>query len=254
VSENTKLYVHEFIDIVGHHRADYMYHMTANFSPMAQEDRNQLCYGVWGVLGSTGRWPEVVNIWELDGLPEAADYFRFEVGGSAMQDPRMAKWWAAAVPLRSGGNDRLLIPAPWTMPIGEICEAEIGGEMYAHDQISVRPGTAPEFLELVREEAVAAYENYHWTLAGAWYSAMTDEAECFLLWAVRQWEDWTDLEGAQRSDEALHAWNVRARTMTTSFTRTVLVDAPLCPFKTGRQPQRSDRSSEWDESAGPSEE
>ena len=65
---NDKLYIHEFIDILGQNRARYMNHMTANFSPMAQEDRNQLCFGVWGVLGSTGRWPEVVNVWEIDGL------------------------------------------------------------------------------------------------------------------------------------------------------------------------------------------
>jgi hypothetical protein len=247
MSDNQKLYIHEFIDIVGHHRAEYMYHMTANFSPMGQEDRNQLCYGVWGVLGSTGRWPEVVNIWELDGFDGAADYFRFEVSGASMQDPRMAKWWAAAVPLRAGGNDRLLVPAPWAKPIGELCDEGVGGELYAHDQIAVRPGSAPEFLELVREEAVAVYAERGWTLAGAWYTAMADEAECILLWAIRSWEDWSGLEQSHRSDDALVAWNGSAREMTRSFTRILLIDSPLCPFKTHRQPRRSDRTIPWDE-------
>ena len=64
---NDKAYIHEFIDIIGHNRANYMHHMTANFSPTAQEDRQQLCYGVWGVVGSTKKWPEVVNIWEEQG-------------------------------------------------------------------------------------------------------------------------------------------------------------------------------------------
>jgi hypothetical protein len=64
---NEKVYIHEFIDIRGHHRADYMQHMTANWSPNAQEDRQQLCYGVWALLGSTGPWPQVVNMWEEDG-------------------------------------------------------------------------------------------------------------------------------------------------------------------------------------------
>ncbi len=54
---NEKVYIHEFIDIIGHGRARYMHHMTANWSPIAQEERNQLCYGVWGVVGSTGPWP-----------------------------------------------------------------------------------------------------------------------------------------------------------------------------------------------------
>jgi hypothetical protein len=54
---NDKIYTHEFIDIIGHNRANYMHHMTANWSPIAREERNQLCYGVWGVVGTTGRWP-----------------------------------------------------------------------------------------------------------------------------------------------------------------------------------------------------
>ena len=61
---NEKIYIHEFIDIIGHNRAKYMHHMTANWSPIAQEERDQLCYGVWGVVGTTRGWPEVINLWE----------------------------------------------------------------------------------------------------------------------------------------------------------------------------------------------
>jgi len=46
---NDKVYIHEFIDITRRSRARYMHHMAANWSPIAQEQRHQLCYGVWGV-------------------------------------------------------------------------------------------------------------------------------------------------------------------------------------------------------------
>jgi hypothetical protein len=65
---NDTVCIHEFIDIIGHNRAKYMHHMTANWSPIAHEERHQLCYGVWGVVGSTGTWPHVLNMWEEDGL------------------------------------------------------------------------------------------------------------------------------------------------------------------------------------------
>ena len=39
---NDKVYIHEFIDIIGHNRARYMHHMTANWCPVAREERNQL--------------------------------------------------------------------------------------------------------------------------------------------------------------------------------------------------------------------
>src|SRR5205807_8689792 len=42
---NDKIYIHEFVDINGHNRANYLHHITANWSPIGQEERHQLCYG-----------------------------------------------------------------------------------------------------------------------------------------------------------------------------------------------------------------
>ena len=72
-----KVYIHELIDIIGPNRAKYMHHMTANFSPTAQEERNQLCYGVWGTVGCSenvidASWGALVDSFEYklvkDGL------------------------------------------------------------------------------------------------------------------------------------------------------------------------------------------
>ena len=243
---NEQLYLHEFIDIIGQNRARYMYHMTANFSPMAQEDRAQLCYGVWGTLGSTGRWPEVVNIWELDGLDGVPAYFRHELGQSGMQDPKMARWWAEAAPLRSGGNDRLMMPAPWTRTITQLCSDGVRGEVYAHDRISVRPGTAAEYLQRVHDRGIAVHERYGWELAGAWATLMVDDAECFVLWAIPTWEAWVEYEKARHADSALVQWRTSARDVVTATSRILLIDSDFCPFKLGRQPRRSDRTESWD--------
>ena len=109
---NQKVYIQEYIDIIGHNRANYMHHMTANWSPIAQEERDQLCYGVWAVLGTTRGWPEVMNMWEEDGYEGLATSFRHEVGGHGAQDPKLAKWWARAAEFRWRGKDRLLVPPP----------------------------------------------------------------------------------------------------------------------------------------------
>ena len=109
---NDKVYIHEFIDIIGHNRANYMHHMTANFSPTAQEEREQLCYGVWGVVGSTKKWPEVVNLWEEQGLDGLATSWRYEFNHASLQDPKLAKWWAKAAEFRSSGVDRILLRLP----------------------------------------------------------------------------------------------------------------------------------------------
>src|SRR5258708_15103599 len=106
---NDKVYIHEFINITKQNRSRYMHHMTANWSPIAQEERHQLCYGVWGIVGSTQRWPSVVNLWEEDGWEGMADSFRHEFNHRSLQDPKLAAWWAEAANYRSGGEDRLLV-------------------------------------------------------------------------------------------------------------------------------------------------
>ncbi|HEY3736973.1 MAG TPA: hypothetical protein VGL26_05980 [Jatrophihabitans sp.] len=242
---NEKLYIHEFIHIILHNRANYMHHMTANWSPIAQEERHQLCYGVWGTLGSTGRWPEVVNMWEEDGFDGMASSFGIETGHASLQDPKLAKWWAKAATFRSGGVDRLMVPAPWTRTIEELVADGVRGEVYAHEFVTVAPGAAADFLELVRAKAVDAYARYNIVLAGAFRTALIDDSECLLLWAIPTWQDWADLEKAHYSG-ALDDWKNARGAMTRTFQRTLLNDAPLSPFLIGRQPSRDDRT-DWED-------
>jgi NIPSNAP protein len=243
---NDKVYIHELIDVIGHNRARYMHHMTANWSPEGQEQRGQLCYGVWAVLGSTGRWPEVVNIWEHNGWDGLAASFGVEAVGGGAQDPTLEAWWAKAAELRRGGVDRILEPAPWTRTIQELCADGVSGACYAHEQVVVRNGAAGDFLERVREEAVPLARRSGWELAGAWKTAMVDDDECVLLWAIPAWQQWADFEKAHSSDPEVKAWRRRARDIVESWQRIVLVDAPLSPFRTGRQPSRDDRTPDWD--------
>jgi hypothetical protein len=236
---NDCVYIHELIDIIGHRRADYMHHMTANWSPSAQEERGQRCYGVWATLGSTGRWPEVVNIWEHDGWDGIAASFATETAGHGAQDPTLAKWWAKAAEFRRGGVDRILVPAPWTRPITELCADGVTGACYAHELVRVRPGAATDVLERVRIRSVEVRDAFGWELAGAWSTAMANDDECILLWAIPTWEQWSAFErGGDTS------WRRSLDDAVTGWQRTLLVDSPLCPFRTGRQPSRDDRT-DW---------
>ena len=243
---NDKVYIHEFIDIIGQNRTSYMQHMTANFSPMAQEARNQRCYGVWGVVGSTGQWPQVVNIWEEDGLDGLASSFRHELSHPTLQDPKLATWWKKAAEFRSGGRDRLLAPAPWTKTIEELCHDRVTGEVYAHERIQVEPGQSSHFLDIVREEAISACADFGWQLGGAWETLMINDSECFLLWAIPSWEQWAEYEKSRHTHPPLDTWRDRVVERAVSFSRILLVDAPLSPFRTHRQPARADQT-DWEE-------
>lgn len=243
--DNDKIYIHEFIDIVGLNRAKYVHHMTANWSPSAQEDRDQLCYGVWPVVGSTGRWPEVVNMWELDGWDGLAAGFGLETAGRGAYDPKLEKWWAHAAEFRRGGVDRILLPAPWNRTIEALCADGVTGDCYAQDLVNVRPGAAVDLLDRVHETGEALAASHGWVLAGGFRTTMANDDECVLIWAIPTWPAWSahEREHGDAGSE-VSRWRRSLDDIVTGWQRSLMVDAPLSPFRTGRQPHRDDRT-DW---------
>jgi hypothetical protein len=239
---NDRAYIHEFIDITKQNRAKYMHHMTANWSPIGQEQRNQLCYGVWGVVGSTGHWPQVVNLWEHESLAGLADSFETEFSAPTLQDPALAKWWAGAADLRSGGYDRIVLPHPSTLTITEQCASAAGSVVYAHEVIDVATGAAQGFLDACVSAASAATDRFGWRLIGAFRTAMHADDEVILLWAIPSWAQWAAAEKALLAGSASLLGAIESTVL--SRHRILLVDAPLSPLRTGRQPSRDDRT-DW---------
>jgi len=159
-----------------------------------------------------------------------------------MQDPKLAKWWSVAADFRRHGDDRILLPKPWTRTIEELCADGVRGEAYAHEQIRVPMGTSGDYLERVADTLQPLYMEHGWELAGAWETAMVNESECFLLWAIPEWEHWAGFEQAAIADSPLRRAQRALTDRITAFHRFLLVDAPLFPFRTGRQPNRDDRT------------
>jgi hypothetical protein len=238
---NEKVYIHELIDVIGHGRNRYMHHMTANWCPVAREERNQLCFGVWATVGSTGRWPEVVNLWELDGWDGLVGNFEHEFAGGRDQDPSLAEWWAVAADLRRGGLDRIVVPAPWSPSIEELTAGGTCGDVYAHEIVSLAPGQAGEYLNAVAHEGADVYAEYGFSVVGAFSTAMRSDNEAILVWAIPDFAAWADFEQGATADQALLDWKATINGFGAFVERTLMVDAPLAPLRTGRQPQVEDR-------------
>ena len=240
MSENAKVYIHELIDIIGHNRARYFHHMTANWCPIGRAERNMSCFGVWGTVGSTGRWPEVVNLWELDGWDGLAANFAHELANPSLQDSSLAEWWSAAAELRRGGFDRVLVPEPWSPTIAELTAADVRGVVYAHELIRVGAGRVRPLLDAVHAQARDAVTALGGVAIGAFNVAMRNDDEALLLWAFREWDAWVRYEHAWDAG-GLGGWRSALVDADAVVTRTLLADAPLAPLRIGRQPEESDR-------------
>lgn len=244
-----RVYIHEFIDIIGHHRAEYMYHMTANWVPVGLAERNQRCFGVWGVVGSTGSWPQVVNLWEYDDWAALAHNFEVEQRGAGLQDPSLARWWAEAATFRSGGVDRILVAPEWSPSVTELAERfeRVGRAPagYAHEHYRTAPGADVALLEAIRDGAVEAHAAAGLTLVGAFRRAMAADDEVFAVWSFADWATWGRFEAEAEppaADNPVAVWRDSVRPIVRSRERILMCDAPLSPLRLGRQPNETDRS------------
>ncbi len=235
------IYIHELVDIIGHNRARYLQHMTADWCPIARAERDQLCLGVWATIGSTGAWPQVVNMWELRGWEGLAANLAHETARGRDQDPSLAEWWSVAANMRRGGVDRIVVPTPWTRSVTRLCADGVRGEVYAHESFAVPPGGVGELLEAVRSVGRPAVRSLGLDDVGGYEVAMADRSEAILIWAIPDWSTWVAYERAWEPGGALEEWASALRSMRASWRRHLMVDAPLAPLRTGRQPQESDR-------------
>ena len=236
-----RVYIHEFVEIRDQNRARYMQHITANWSPIGQQERGQLCFGIWGTVGSTGRWPEVINLWEYRDWEHLAQNFQIEMDHPTLQDPSLEPWWAEAVSMRRGGLDRILVAADFSPGIEELCTRGVRGSAYAHEIVSLPAGGAPELLARARDKGLSAYRGLGAELVGAFRTAMQDDAECVFIWAFADWPAWASFERGYDSDAGMSTWREGTRGLGATTRRFLMVDAPLSPLATGRQPRESDR-------------
>jgi hypothetical protein len=236
------VYIHELIDVIGHNRARYQQHMTANWVPTALEERGQRCLGVWSVVGSTGQWPQVLNMWELDGWDGLVRNFEVELGGGRDQDPSLAEWWAEAASLRRGGTDRIVVAEPGTRGVEALVADGVRGTAYAHELYTVPPGRAPELLSMVHDELRQLHRGFGIDHVGSYRVAMVNDTEAVVLWAIPTFTNWAELERASLAGGGgLGGWKRSMAALGADWRRILLVDAPLSPLRLGRQPAVSDQ-------------
>ena len=70
---------------------------------------------------------------------------------------------------------------------------------------------------------------------------MVNESECVVLWAIPDWPTWARFEQEWSSSGELGLWRAATVRLGADWRRQLLVDSPLSPLRTGRQPQVEDR-------------
>lgn len=214
------LFLHEVIDIVGRGGRAYMEHTVA-FDAGAAADRGLDLLGTWEVVGATGRWPQVVNVWEIDGWhgwQRLCD--RTNVRKAA--NTELAVWWDEAYRHRSGGCDRLLRGAPGCPTRRDLARRGTRGSWFVHELTEVRPGAAGDYLAAVRELRQPAMAERGIELVGLYEVLLTDVEVC-TVWA-------TDLVSHTALLRDGDSWPAPARDLVQRWREELMTPGPGSPL------------------------
>ena len=176
------LYLYEVVDIVGQGQYDYMEHLWRDpVQDMPQMNSLQGSFFVCAYGG--GRWPQVVNIWDVG--PDGWESWAMNVDRLNLKRRKAfyGDWWDTAAQWRSGGFDRLCAGVPGSPSTAEIAERGIKGTLFVNEILTVRPGSALDFLgEVVevRKPLLAEYGHH----ATGLYEVTSNQHEVVMVWAT----------------------------------------------------------------------
>ncbi len=223
------LYLHEVIDIVGQGAMPYMQH---TLDASGNETNNYVLQGTWYVMGITGRWPQVINIWDVPGGWQGWRDSVDRLNAKRSSNIALTVWWDEAFKSRTGGFDRLLSGAPGSPTTESLVESGLRATLFVHEVAQVRPGSALEYLAAVAEHRQPLMNEYGFISTGRYETLLTD-TEAITVWAGDvdahigvQRAEHAARHGLVGADDRLVAWRAQARTYVTSWREELMTPFP----------------------------
>ena len=231
------IFLHEFIDIVGLGAWPYMEHTRG---AQGEEKVGLQLLGTWYTVGCTGRWSQVVNIWQLPGgWPTWCDTID-RLGLKRQKNQDLTGWWNEAFKHRTGGFDRQMAGAPGCPNMESLARDKIRGTMFVHELSQVRAGAALDYLAAMREEWLPVAQEHGLRLVGL-YEVLMSDTEVVTVWASdiesicnlgRVYDASRGLDSEVEPDDRVLSWRRRTREFCTQWREELMVPYPgtiCCP-------------------------
>jgi hypothetical protein len=228
------LYLHEIIDIIGTGQEAYLDSVGERAAHSGKEGISRLV-GTWKVIGSTNRWPGVVNLWEMDGWSHWAETLERQ-HFPEKKDATLAPWWAQATQWRSGGFDRILEPAPYAPTLAQLRTRNLSAWVCVHTIVRTVAGQRDAYLGAVGDALRPRLEQRGLTLMGAYAVPMRSD-EALVLWAAPDFRALCELYAQRKDDRELRDWDAQVAPLRRKFETMWLVPSTHCFFHPQHQTQ-----------------
>lgn len=142
-------------------------------------------FGQFRSVDGAGAAPVVINLWEHDWTSQAEALARqFE---DRNRDVAMEDWWNRNLHLRTGGYDRLLVPADYSPDAAALAARDGRGVVFLQEIVWLPWGGVEAWLDDFGRRFLPAAEAHGAHLVGAWRVAMRPTQALTIL-GFKAWE------------------------------------------------------------------
>jgi hypothetical protein len=202
---NPYIYLHEIVKSPSGREDAYAASvLSLRYEPdrATRKDRHW-ALGQYKSIGIAGNWPCAINFWEHSWESQTnALRAQFQDSG---RDTTLETWWNRNLHLRSGGFDRILLPAAYSPTRTELRPRFRQWKVYLHEIAWIPPGEPVRYLQKLEQEALPVAEQLGMHLAGAFRVAMRPGQTLTLL-AADEWKTLANWLNALATDERLREW------------------------------------------------
>ncbi len=200
--------------IEGGGKQAYLEAVARDLRPIA-EARGQRLVVLGSTIGSTARWPETTEIWQvedfaalgslLDGLP--CDDAR---------DSAEARFWRDSFAHRTHGESRIVVGAPFSPDLDEHLRDGLEARVFGIEELRFVPGRRREALAGLEARATLDRERGRRLLLAGEVAFTNDLLAA--VWAYRDLPSCNAYQAAYAADAELQAWRAGLReTLASSF-------------------------------------
>jgi hypothetical protein len=200
------------------------------YEPLAPgETGHFLQFGLFRSTEVSGRWPSVLNVWEMADWPELVRNLRLQF--TDVRDAYMEDWWNRSLVLRRGGFDRVLLPTQQSPKLEDLLSAGTQAQVVLQEIVQVPFGEAGNYLARMAETILAVAGAHGWSLLGAYRVAMRPR-EVVVLWGMRSWADLSVFLSDAR-DPLVRRWLAFREEVVTCSEEILLMPGRLNPIRAG---------------------
>jgi hypothetical protein len=202
------IYLHETLQLAPDRVDDFVPAFKESYLPNML-DLGARLVGVWETVTLVQRWPQVITLWEVDGLKAVGAVVKAQYGD---RRARFADWRRAAGQICTGGQGRMLQPSSLTPTVAELRAASVSLEMCVHEWITTAQNRGEDYCRQLELRYAPAAAKLNRVLVGT-YHEVWNNREVINLWALPDpWTIFPEAAGIRGAtgpdDDDIHSWIV----------------------------------------------